>query len=168
MRGRQQVPYIMILTIMPGLVIKLTLCTETEGFLDQNRLKKCLYQRERHFFVEGMRRLLSFVMLFRDSDDNIEAKIKALKVESDANIKSGSVGPSSFTSLVSGKTKLVFIERRSEEECSKMLNRCAPSVCLCECMLVPGCMCVCVCALRCVCVCVCMCVCMYACYWRIW
>ena len=133
MRGRhllpQQVPYMLIFAIMPGLVIKLTICTETEAFLDKNCLKKCLYQRERHNFVEALRRLLSFVLLFRDSDDNIEAKIKALKVVSDTNIKSGSFRGSSLNVLSSGPTKYVFIERRSAEEEEKMLHRCAPAVC---------------------------------------
>jgi hypothetical protein len=61
-------------------VIKLTLALETQDLINHNRIKKCLHVRERHHFVCALKQLLSFLMLFRDSENNVDHKIKMLKL----------------------------------------------------------------------------------------
>ena len=72
-------PSLLILILMPGIVVKLNYALSVEELTKDEMLKKVMQESRRESFVKALRDLLSLLVLFREADNCIDAKIKTLK-----------------------------------------------------------------------------------------
>jgi len=98
MRCLSALPSLLILSLMPGIIIKFNYAISTEELTRTALLKQVVGETRRNQFVKALRSLLSLSMLFRDNENSIPQKLAVLE--------SGSIPP-----------------RRSAEEDNLMLSK---------------------------------------------